>query len=96
MSGNRLESNRLCSSVNVIFRTSFLSSFWALSYLALNLSFEMQVSCSLYEDVLAPLGVSLYPGLNLTFSLICMLLNYTSKLLKINELCKFSKNYFVT
>ena len=28
MSGNRLESNRLCSSVNVIFRTSFfLSSF---------------------------------------------------------------------
>ena len=39
MSGNRLESNRLCSSVNVIFRTSFLSSFWAVSYLALSLSF---------------------------------------------------------
>lgn len=40
MSGNRLESNRCCSSVNVIFRTSFfLSSFWAVSYLALSLSF---------------------------------------------------------
>ena len=40
MSGNRLESNRLCSLVNVIFRTSFfLSSFLVLSYLALSLSF---------------------------------------------------------
>lgn len=51
---------------------------------------------TLYEDVLAPLGASLYHGLNLTFSLIYMFLNYTSKLLKINELYKFSKNYFAT
>ena len=58
--------------------------------------FEMQVSCSLYEDVLAPLGVTLYHGLNLTFSFIYIFLNYTSKLLKINELYKFSKNYFAT
>ena len=39
MSENRLESNRLCSSVNVIFRTSFFMLLLSLVILSLELVF---------------------------------------------------------